>query len=328
MRGVLKLKVESGNTKKVQTGAKNFFSSYGIYFVLILMVGILSIISPAFFTVQNIINVLRQISINGILAIGVTLIIVTGGIDLSLGSILALAGVVATNHAHPEPYYPLALIILMGIAVGALCGLVNGSIVAYSRVSPFIVTLGMMTVARGVTFVYTDGRPIIKLTKEYQYIGQGVFLGIPLPIYILLFIGIVGFVILHKSKYGRHIYAIGGNEMAAKVSGINVARIKLFVYTFAGALCGLAGIMLASRTNAATPNAGSGYELDAIAAAVLGGTSTSGGRGTIYGTIVGVLIMGVLSNGLDILNVSSYIQQIVKGVIIVGAVWVDQMNTT
>jgi len=318
--------VSAVDNKSLKSVGK-FFSSYGIYIVLLLMIVVLSFLSTSFFTLQNALNVLRQISINGILAIGVTLVLVTGGIDLSLGSILALAGVVSVSFAHPSPEYPLILIIAVAIGMGLLCGLVNGLLIAFSKVSAFIVTLGMMTVARGFALVYTNGRPVIDLTDQFRYIGQGIFLGIPVPIFVFLVISLAGYIILQKSKFGRHIYAIGGNETSAKISGINVAALKIFVYSFAGILCGIAGMMLASRTNAATPNAGSGYELDAIAGAVLGGTSTSGGKGKIIGTIAGVLLMGILSNGLDILNVSSYVQQIVKGVIIVGAVWIDQINT-
>ena len=260
------------------------------------------------------------------LAVGMTLVIITGGIDLSIGSTLALAGIVATMIAHPEPYHPVIVIVLLGVGTGGVVGLLNGLIVAFSNVTPFIVTLGMMTIARGATLTISTGRPNINLTQDFLHIGQGVLLGIPIPIFFLLAVIIIGFIILHKTKIGRYVYAIGGNEMAAKVSGINIAAVKVFVYTFMGAICGLSGVLLASRTNAGAPNAGSGYELYAIAAVVIGGTRLAGGRGTIIGSIVGTLILGILSNGLDILNVSSYIQQILTGVIIIGSVWIDQMK--
>lgn len=304
-----------------------YFSKYGIIVVFILMVIILSIITDSFFTVGNALNVLRQVSTNGMLAVGVTLVIITGGIDLSIGSIFALTSVVSTMIAHPEPQYPLILIILLGMGVGGLVGLINGSIVAFSKVTPFIVTLGMTTIARGLTLTISNGRAIINLSKEFTNLGQGMLFNIPIPIYFLFAIVILGFALLHKTKFGRYVYAIGGNELAAKVSGVNIPLIKVSVYTIMGAICGLAGVILAARTNAGSPNAGTGYELNAIAAVVIGGTRLSGGKGTIIGSIIGSLIMGILGNGLDILNVSSYIQQIVTGVIIIGSVWIDQANT-
>lgn len=257
---------------------------------------------------------------------GMTIILLTGGIDLSVGSLMALAGVIAATFAHPEPHHNVILVILLALVVGAVCGIVNGIIVAFMRVNPFIVTMGMMTIARGLTLLYTDGRPITDFSDDFQFIGRGSIGVVSMPIIFFAAVCIISALIVHSSVLGRHIYAVGGNEQAAKVSGINTTKVKLFVYMYSGIMCGLAGILLASRTNAAAPNAAEGYELDAIAAGVIGGTSTSGGRGGIYGTIVGALIMVVLSNGLDILNVSSYIQQIVKGAIIIGAVCLDQTS--
>ncbi len=303
-----------------------FFNKYGIYFVLLAMIIVLSLLSSSFLTVTNMLNILRQVSISGIIAVGMTMVLVTGGIDLSVGSVMALAGVIATTFAHPEPHYPLVFVIILGLVVGGVCGVINGSIVAFTGVNPFIVTMGMMTIARGATLLYTNGRPITDLSESFTFLGRGTVGIVAVPIIIFVVVCIISILVLHKMKVGRHIFAVGGNEQAAKVSGINVVKVKLFVYIYGGVLCGLAGMLLASRTNAAAPNAADGYELDAIAAAVIGGTSTSGGRGGIYGTIVGALIMVVLSNGLDILNVSSYIQQIVKGIIIIGAVCIDQIN--
>ena len=313
---------------QIQNSMNMFFSKYGIYLVFIIMIFILAFLTDSFFTINNALNVLRQVSIFGMLAVGMTFVIITGGIDLSIGSTLALAGIVATIIAHPDPRYPVFVIILVGIAAGSLVGLVNGLIIAFSNVTPFIVTLGMMTIARGATLTISSGRPHIDLSAEFQHVGQGMlFGGVPIPIFFLLAIIVIGFIILHKTKIGRYVYAIGGNEMAAKVSGVNIAGIKIFVYTLMGIICGLSGVLLASRTNAGSPVAGSGYELYAIAAVVIGGTRLSGGRGTILGSIVGTLILGILSNGLDILNVSSYIQQILTGVIIIGSVWIDQIKT-
>lgn len=307
---------------------KNIISTvlgkYGIFVVLLGLILILSFTTTSFLSAQNILNVLRQISINGILAIGATFIIITGGIDLAFGSMLALAGVVAASFSHPEPYYPLILIILIGVLVGAVCGSVSGSLVAFLKVPPFIATLGMTTIARGSALVFTEGRSVIQLSDQFTAIGQGTVGIIPIPVLIFVAIAIFGFILLHKTRYGRYVYATGGNEDAAKASGVATRGVKFSVYAMAGALCGLAGIMLASRTSAGSPAAGVGYELDAIAATVLGGTSLSGGKGSIIGVIAGALIIGILSNGLDILNVSSYIQQIVKGIIIIGAVLLDQ----
>ncbi len=306
--------------------ASSVMSKYGIFVVLIILFVVLSFATNSFFTAQNLLNVLRQISINGILAIGVTFVIITGGIDLSLGSMLAFAGVVAASFAHPEPLYPVAMIVAIGVAVGALSGSVNGSLIAFFKIPPFIATLGMTTIAKGCALVFTDGRSVIDLSDQFKVLGQGTVGIVPIPVIIFLAVIFLGFILLHKTRFGRYVYATGGNEDAANASGVNTRKVKFIVYTMAGALCGLAGVMLASRTSAGSPAAGVGYELDAIAAAVLGGTSLAGGRGAILATIAGALIMGVLSNGLDILNVSSYIQQIVKGIIIVGAVLMDQMS--
>lgn len=298
---------------------------YGIYIVFAILCIALSIATPSFSTISNVLNVLRQISINGIIAVGVTFVIITGGIDLSVGSVVALASIVACDFAHPGKY-PVIVPILVGILIGLACGLVNGFIVSKGGVAPFIVTLGMLTVARGMTLVYNSGRPVINLSDKYNNIGGGYIFGIPIPVVILIIVVALGSFLLNFTKFGRHVYAIGGNELAAKVSGLNVDFIKIGVYGITGALSGLAGIVLSSRVMAGTVVAGQGYELDAIAAVVIGGTSLSGGIGTISGTIVGALIIGVMNNGLDLLNVTSYYQQIVKGIIIVAAVYFDKKN--
>ena len=218
------------------------------------------------------------------------------------------------------------LAVLAGIAAGLVFGVVNGVLVSYAKIVPFIVTLGMLSIARGFTNVYTHGSPIIKLNKAFTALGQSSFLGIGLPVWIFVCMLLVGYVLLHTTKLGRYTLAVGGNESAAKTSGINTAKIKMFAYTFTGFCCGLAGILMTAKTNAGAPNAGTGYELDAIAAAIIGGTSPSGGKGSIFGTLLGVLIFGIIQNALDILNVSSYIQQVIKGLIIIGAVWADKAN--
>lgn len=277
-------------------------------------------------TIANILNVLRQISINGMIAIGMTFVILTGGIDLSVGSILALSTVTACSFAHPDTF-PLIVPIFIGLLVGTGCGVLNGVIIAKGRVAPFIVTLGMMTTARGLTLVYTNGRPVINLSDGYNYIGGGYVGEFPLPIIIFMGVVVFGVFVLNFTKFGRHVYAVGGNELAARASGLNVSSIKVAVYSIAGALSGLSGIVLSSRVMAGSPAVGLGYELDAIAAVVIGGTNLSGGVGSIGGTIVGALIIGVLNNGLDLMNVSSYYQQIVKGMIIVTAVLLEK-NTS
>jgi inositol transport system permease protein len=315
----------SGKEKNKLRRARELFRKYGIYFAFLLLTVVLSIISPSFLTASNIIDILRQISVNGIIAVGMTLVIITAGIDLSVGSIVALSAVMAASFAHPGEY-PLFIAILIGLLAGFACGVINGVLIAKKKLAPFIVTLGMMTAARGMALVYTNGRPVINLSDSYNQIGGSYFLGIPLPVIIFLIVVLLGVFILHYTRFGRYVYAIGGNELAAKVSGINTDTILIVVYALAGALAGLAGIVLSSRVASASPALGQGYELDAIAAVVIGGTSLMGGVGTIAGTIVGALIIGVMNNGLDMMNVSSYWQQIVKGLIIVLAVLLDRKS--
>lgn len=300
-------------------------STYGIYIAFVLLVGVLAIISPPFLRPSNIVNILRQTSVNGIISIGMTFVIITGGIDLSVGSLLALSAVVATSFAHPGEY-PLIVPLFMGLLVGCLGGTINGLLIAKKRMAPFIVTLGMMTAARGLALVYTQGRPVINLSDAYNEIGGGYFLGIPLPVIIFLLFIVLGVFLLRFTRFGRYVYALGGNELATKISGISTDRIKIGVYALAGALAGVAGIVLSSRVMSGSAATGQGYELDAIAAVVIGGTSLSGGVGSIAGTIVGVLIIGVMNNGLDLLNVSSYWQQIAKGIIIILAVLLDKKS--
>ncbi|HEY2083372.1 MAG TPA: ABC transporter permease [Verrucomicrobiae bacterium] len=313
--------MESGH---LQTTTR-FLSKYGIYFAFVLLAGTLAITSPPFRTLSNARNILQQISINGIVAIGMTLVIITAGIDLSVGSVLAFSAVVATSFAHPGAH-ALIVPVAMGVLAGLGCGAINGILIARKRLAPFIVTLGMMTVARGAALVYTSGRPVINLSDRYNEIGGGSIAGVPFAAIIFFVVVLLGVFILHFTRFGRYVYAVGGNELAAKVSGVNTERVLIGVYALAGALAGVAGIVLSSRINSGPPATGAGYELDAIAAVVIGGTSLSGGIGSITGTIVGVLIIGVMNNGLDLLNVSSYWQQIFKGLIIVLAVLLDKKS--
>ncbi|BAB06040.1 ABC transporter permease [Halalkalibacterium halodurans] len=316
----MSLEIERNKSSQTKEIAKHILKKYGIFLILILLIALMSILTPHFLTSTNLVNIVRQMSIIGILAIGVTPIIITKGIDLSSGSLIALVSVVVASFAQGDS---IMLPILMGVGVGLLIGLINGTLVAKAMLAPFIVTLGMMTAARGAAMLYSDGRPIGGLNEKFAFIGQGVIFGIPVPVLIFAFVGIVTWVLLNKTKYGKYIYAIGGNEQAAITAGINVSRVKMFVYSYAGLLAGIAGIILTSRISSGQPQAGVMFELDAIASAVIGGTSLFGGIGTVGGTIIGALIIGVMNNGLDLLGVSSYWQQIVKGAIIVSAVYID-----
>ncbi|WP_422443641.1 ABC transporter permease [Thermoanaerobacterium sp. DL9XJH110] len=298
---------------------------YGMTLVFILMVVIMSVLSPNFLEPRNLMNVVRQISIIATVGFGVTMIIITTGIDLSSGSVIALVSVISASFAHPDEY-PLIVPILIGILVGGVTGFINGTLVAKGKLPPFIATLGMMIAARGLALIYSDGRPITNFSSAFDFIGRGYLFGVPFPIYVLIIVAVISHVLLKHTKFGKYIYAIGGNEQAAVVSGIDVDKYKIMVYTYAGFMTAIAGILLTSRLSAGQPTAGVGYELDAIAASVIGGTSLNGGIGTIPGTVVGALIMGVLNNGLDLLHVSAYWQQVVKGLIIVGAVLMDKQR--
>lgn len=309
-----------------------FLNKYGIVLILLAMLVAFSLLSEGFFTARNIFNIIRQISFMGLIAIGVTMVILTGGIDLGSGSVLALAAVLATSLAQlPESAtlkyaglsVPIGVPVLVALLIGALTGWVNGALIARFRIPPFIATLGMMTVARGFALIYSN-KPLSQLTPEYNFIGQGAIAGVPFPVIVLLVVAVLTHIMLNNTRFGRYIYALGGNEQAARISGVNIDRVKIGVYTLAGLLSGLAGLVVSSRVGSGQPGQGVGIELDAIAAAVIGGTSLSGGIGTIWGTIVGALIIGVLDNGLILLNVDQYWITIVKGTIIVVAVIIDQ----
>lgn len=301
---------------------KGWLQTYMLIFIVIGLVVVMSVASSNFLTTTNLLNVVRQIAINGILAIGMTVVCLTGGIDLSVGSIVAFSGIVTAGLMR-DSGLPLIVVVLIAILVGALMGLYNGYFVAYWNAAPFVVTLSMMTIGRGMTYVYCNGRPISNLPTNFLAIGKGSIAGIPVPTIILIVVFLLASVMLTKLKFGRYIYAVGGNDNAAMVSGINVKRIKMMVYVLSGTACGIAAIILTARVSAGLPTAGSGYELDAIAATVIGGTSLSGGRGRLWGTIVGAIMLGIVNNGLDLLNVSSFYQQIVKGLIILGAILID-----
>jgi inositol transport system permease protein len=332
--GAATASIEEGHRRRAGQLASSIFAKYGIFLIFGVMIIVASMLSKAFLTSTNLINIVRQMSIIGLIALGVTGVIVCAGIDLSSGSVVGLAAVVAASMAqmpgyamafYPGLHVPLILPILGACAVGAVVGLINGAFVAKTHIPPFIATLGTYTAIRGAAMLYTAGRPISNLTDGYNFIGQGDIFGVPVPIVILVGMAIVTHILYANTKFGKYIYAIGGNEQAARVSGINVDRYKMLIYMYAGFLAGIAGLVVSSRIGSGQPGQGVGYELDAIAAAVIGGTSLSaGGIGTVAGTIVGALIIGVLNNTLDLMNVSAYWQQIIKGCIIVGAVILDQ----
>lgn len=289
---------------------------------LVLMCGVLSALAPVFLTVNNLVNIIMQSSINAIIAIGLTFVILTGGIDLSVGSVVALSGVVMASSLQAG--HPLVLSLLIALAVGVFCGFLNGFLITKGKLPPFIATLGSMSMARGLALVYTNGRPISGFSKEFRWFGTGQLFGIPSQIILTIALYAAAYYILKYTRLGRYTYAIGGNEEATRLSGINVNKFKLLIYSISGLTASIGAIVLTARLNSAQPIAGINYELDAIAATVIGGTSTVGGEGKITGTLIGALIMGVLRNGLNILNVSSYLQQVIIGAVIVIAVLIDK----
>jgi inositol transport system permease protein len=317
--------VQEKSGMAIRTFNREALGKYGILIAFVILCVVLSLITPRFLTITNLSVIIKQVSINALLAFGVTFVIITGGIDLSLGSIVAVTGVVAASFAHPDTY-PLVVPLTVGLLVGILFGAFNGFIITKAKVPSFIVTLGTMTIGRGLALILSKGRPISNLSDSFNFIGGGSIAGIPVPIILLGVIFLICLLLLKKTTIGRYMYAIGGNEQAARASGIEVNKVKMFVYTLSGALAAIAGITLASRITTGQPNIGAGFELTAIAAAVIGGTSTSGGVGSITGTLIGALLIGVISNSLDLLNVSSYYQQVIMGVIIIVAVSIDTIS--
>lgn len=300
------------------------FRKYGIFIAFVAIIIILSIISPSFLKPRNLLNILRQSSIHGVMAIGMTFVILTAGIDLSVGSVLALTGVLCASFEHAG--LPVILIVAATLGIGALIGSVNGLIITKGKITPFVVTLGMMSVARGFAHIYTDGQPISGFGDSFRYIGAGGFLGVPVPIVILVVTLIIAAVILRHTRLGRYVYAIGGNEEAVRLSGINVDRFKIAAYAVSGLTAALGAIILTSRLNAGESIAGIGYELDVIASVVIGGTSLMGGRGSVWGTIAGALLIGIINNWMNLMIIPSYWQMVVKGSIIVGAALLDRLR--
>lgn len=311
------------------------FKKFQSLIALFILCLVISLLSDKFLTTNNLWNVLRQISVNICISTGMTLVVLMAGIDLSVGSVLAFtsavcAGLLKNGIAIPSFDLFIGFTTLGGVLaaliIGLALGLFNGWVITKFALPPFVTTLAMLTIARGATMLYTQGMPISKLGANFEYIGSGWFLGIPVPVWISLIIVLFVVFISKKTTFGRYIYAIGGNEKAAFLSGININNVKLAVYGIAGMMAAVGGILVTSRLNSAQPNAGASYELDSIAAVVIGGTSLSGGVGSVTGTVIGATIIGVLNNGLVLLNVSPFWQQVVKGLVILLAVIIDKKS--
>jgi ribose transport system permease protein len=298
-----------------------YLSRYGSVVMLAVLVILMSLASKQFLTVDNLTNVARQVSIFAIIGAGMTFVIITAGIDLSVGSIVALSACVGMTVLDRTEMDFLGIGI--GILVGALCGAANGVVVAWFRIPPFIATLAGLTVFRGLSLVITDGIPIIRFTGSFRFIGQGMIGGIPVPVIIMAIVVIATQVLLRRTAFGAYVYAVGGNEEASRLSGIKVAWIKFWSYVLCGFLTGISGMILAARLSSAQPAVGEGFELDAIAAVVLGGTSLMGGRGAVWSTLIGALVIGILGNGMNLMGVHSHYQLVAKGVLIVLAVLLD-----
>lgn len=307
-----------------------FMRRYGVILVLIVMCIILAIVSPVFTKVQNIISVLLQVAINGILALGMVFVITAGGIDLSIGSMLALAGsivgVMLTKYPDASGVIPLACAIAVVACV--IFGFINGALVARFNMFPFVVTLSTQLVIRGLAYIVTGGYSLTIPSKAFRQIGGGkLFSVLPYPILVFAFLAIIAYILMHKTKFGRYVYAVGGNIHAAIASGVNVFWTRVYTFVIMGFCAGVAGVILASRISAGQPNVGTGYETDAIAACVIGGTSFAGGIATIPGTVIGILIIGVIYNGMNLLQINTYWQTIAKGLLIIGAVMLDNVMT-
>ncbi len=294
---------------------------FGTLLGLLVLCSIMWLLTPYFLTISNLLNIAQQTSINAIIAVGMTFVIVSAGIDLSVGSIVAFAGIVMASVLQAG--LPLPLAIVAGLITGTFCGIINGLLITLGKLPPFIATLGMMSVARGAALVYSEGRPISGFESNLRGLATGEFLLMPLPVLMMLLIYLAAHFVLQRTTFGRYTYAMGGNEEATKLSGVNVRFHKTMVYALSGLMSAIAALILTARLNSAQPIAGMMYELDAIAATVIGGTSLMGGEGSVLGTLIGALIMGVLRNGLNLLGVSSFLQQIIIGAVIIVAVLVD-----
>lgn len=303
---------------------KETASKYKSLIGLVLLCAIITFVTPSFLSLSNITNVFTQVSVNAIIAVGMTFVILTGGIDLSVGSTLAISGALSASIIKSTGSVTLAIIVaaLVGIAIG----LVNGLLISKGKLQAFIATLATMTIFRGATLVFTNGTPISKLPEKFVNIGNGKIGFMPIPVIITVIVSIIAIYVLSQTRFGRYLYALGGNEDSARLSGINTDKIKTLVYVVSGFASSIAGAIITSRIASASPNAGTSFELDAIAAVVIGGTSLAGGEGKITGTLIGALIIGVLNNGLNLMNVSPFYQSIVKGLVILIAVLLDKKS--
>ncbi len=304
-----------------------YMSELTTVIALIILMAVITVINSNFLTANNLLNLLLQVTSNALIAFGMTFVILTGGIDLSVGSILALSSALTAGLLGSG--MPVTLAILISLILGCILGMMNGLLISYGKLAPFIVTLATMTIFRGATLVYTNGNPITKGLSDtflFQFLGQGYIVGIPFPVIIMFIVFIVLYVLLHKTAFGKSVYAIGGNEKAAYISGVKLNKVKIIIYSISGIMASISGLIITSRLSSAQPTAGASYEMDAIAAVVLGGTSLSGGKGRILGTLIGALIIGVLNNGLNIIGVSAFWQQVVKGVVILIAVLIDRFK--
>jgi ribose transport system permease protein len=289
---------------------------------LVILCVVVAFLSPVFLTMDNLLNIILQVAVVVFLAIGATFVILTGGIDLSVGSILGFAGVLTAMTLHATNSTGLGIIV--SLVIGALLGLVNGLLVTYGRVPPFCATLGIMSIGRGLAFVITQGSPISNFSDQFRFFGAGYLGPIPVPVIEAVVFALIGGYILGHTPFGRYLYAVGSNERATRLSGVNTKQIKIIAYLISGILCGVAAVLFIGRINSGHPLAGQGYEMDAIAAVVIGGTSLAGGVGSISGTFIGALIMGVIRNGLNLVNVDAFWQNVVLGAVIIIAVMFDQ----
>lgn len=307
--------------------AMKYMSELTTLIALVGLMIVITIINPSFLTTNNLLNLLLQVTANGFIAFGMTFVILTGGIDLSVGSSLALSSALAAGLIGGGLPVPVAIV--LAICLGGLFGMLNGLLIAYGKLAPFIVTLATMTIFRGATLVYTNGNPVTKGLSDsflFQFLGQGYIVGIPFPVILMFLVFVILAILLHKTAFGKAVYALGGNEKAAYISGIKLNKVKIIIYTISGMMASLSGLIITSRLSSAQPTAGASYEMDAIAAVVLGGTSLSGGKGRIWGALIGALIIGVLNNGLNIIGVSAFWQQVVKGIVILIAVLLDRFK--
>ncbi|MBM7035332.1 ABC transporter permease [Vibrio ulleungensis] len=313
--------VEKWNSKNLLT----LLSQYWIFIALIVLVIAFSLLSDSFLTKVNLLNILRQVSIIGICAVGMTMIILTGGIDLSVGSMIGVAGMACALMLNAG--VPPIIAVVGTLGIGLFFGAITGLMINKIRIPPLIATLGLMTALRGVAYILNDGLPIYGLPESVKFIGQGWVFGIPFPVILMVAVFIFGYILLNKTAFGRHLYGTGGNEEASRLSGVNVERLKTKVYLIGFFLSTFAGIVLMARVNSGQPRGGTGYEMDIITAVVLGGVSIMGGSGRLTGVIAGVMIMGVLSNGMILLNIDEYVQWVVKGMVLLTAVGLDQLTS-